>query len=52
MSVPSTPKAADSVGVAIPKIMKPMTKKITKLIGITFTATSRILDPHDSDGAS
>ena len=37
MQTPTTPKDADSDGVAHPSTMKPMTRKTTKPIGRMFT---------------
>ena len=40
---PNTPKAADSVGVAIPKIIRPITIKTTKAIGMMLVSTIMML---------
>ena len=40
---PSTPQAAASVGVAMPRMMKPMTMNTTSPIGRMLVQTSRTL---------
>ena len=40
---PKTPEAAASVGVAMPKMMNPITMKTTRLIGKMLVQTSFIL---------
>ena len=40
-STPSTPNAADSVGVAIPKRIVPTTNRMTSIIGSTLKANAR-----------
>ena len=52
MATPNTPQAAASVGVAMPRMMKPMTMKITRLTGRILKQTSLILRPQPDGGTS
>ena len=47
-STPRTPKAADSVGVAMPRMINPTTANTTSPIGKMFVTTSLSRTPSDT----
>ena len=51
-STPSTPKAADSSGVAMPSTISPITAKMTTPIGRSWLAISRSLRPSETGTTS
>ena len=52
MSTPSAPKPADSVGVAMPRMISPITQNTTKPIGRTLIIRASSTRPKDVDSTT
>ena len=52
ISTPTTPKAADSVGVAMPKMIRPITMKTTSAIGVMLMSASLKPSRHGTSSTS